>query len=318
MSLQILGLGCSAPALSVSNDDLSRIMDTSDEWIRSRTGIGSRYLSRGESLTDLSAAAARVALERAGVGPEELDYILCTTVQGDYITPSLACLVQRELGCTCPAYDINAACTGFLYGLDAADAYFRAGKAFKILLVSAEMMSRHLDWSDRSTCVLFGDGAGAAVLGKGENLRAIALTARGAAEPLSIPAQPNKNPYYPQAVDNKPVLAMQGGEVFKFAVTQMTADCRNVMEQAGLVAADFAKFVPHQANARIIHAAMKNLGFTQAQTAMNIERYGNTSSATVPILLSELMEAGEIKRGDLLLLAAMGGGLTSGACVIEL
>ncbi len=318
MSLRILGLGHSAPALSVSNDDLAQRMDTSDAWIRSRTGIGSRHLSRGESLTDLSAAAARMALERAEVKPEELDYILCTTVQGDYITPSLACLVQRELGCTCPAYDINAACTGFLYGLDAADAYFRAGKAQRILLVSAEMMSRHLDWSDRATCVLFGDGAGAAVLGKGENLLSIALTAKGAAEPLNIPAGSNKNPYYPQTVETPPVLAMQGGEVFKFAVTQMTADCRKVMEQAGLTAADFSKFVPHQANARIIHAAMKNLGFTEEQTAMNIERYGNTSSATVPILLSELMEAGQIKRGDLLLLAAMGGGLTSGACVIKL
>lgn len=318
MSLRILALGHSAPALAVSNNDLAEIMDTSDEWIRSRTGIGSRHLSRGESLTDLSAAAARVALERAGVKAQELDYILCTTVQGDYVTPSLACLVQRELDCSCPAYDINAACTGFLYGLDAADAYFSSGKAEKILLISAEMMSRHLDWSDRATCVLFGDGAGAAVLERGKNLRSITLTAKGAVDPLNIPAGANKNPYYPRTVENPPVLAMQGGEVFKFAVTQITADCKKVMDQAGLTAADFAKFIPHQANARIIHAAMKNLGFSEEQTAINIERYGNTSSATVPILLSELMEAGEIKRGDLLLLAAMGGGLTSGACVIEL
>lgn len=317
MSLRILGLGHSAPALSVGNDDLAKIVDTSDEWIRTRTGIGSRHISRGESLTDLSAAAARMALARAGVKPEELDYIICTTVQGDYLTPSLACLVQRELGALCPAYDINAACTGFLYGLDAADGYFRAGKAEKILLVSAEMMSKHVDWSDRATCVLFGDGAGCAVLGRGEGLRAITLTARGMAEPLNIPGPVNRNPYAPKGETPAPVVFMQGSEVFKFAVSQMTADCRKAMDLAGLTAADFAKFVPHQANARIIHAARKALGFTDAQTAMNIERYGNTSSATVPILLSELAEAGAIKRGDLLLLAAMGGGLTSGACVIN-
>jgi 3-oxoacyl-[acyl-carrier-protein] synthase-3 len=317
MSLRILGLGHSVPALSVGNDDLAKIVDTSDEWIRTRTGISSRHISRGESLTDLSAAAARMALGRAGVKPEELDYIICTTVQGDYLTPSLACLVQRELGALCPAYDLNAACTGFLYGLDAADGYFRAGKAEKILLVSAEMMSKHVDWSDRATCVLFGDGAGCAVLGRGESLRAITLTARGVAEPLNIPGPANRNPYAPKGETLPPVVSMQGSEVFKFAVSQMTADCRKAMDLAGLTAADFTKFVPHQANARIIHAARKALGFTDAQTAMNIERYGNTSSATVPILLSELAEAGAIKRGDLLLLAAMGGGLTSGACVIN-
>lgn len=317
MSFCILGLGHSAPALSVSNDDLAKLVDTNDEWIRSRTGIGSRHISQGESLTGLSVTAARMALERAGVTPGELDYILCTTIQGDYLTPSLACLVQRELGASCPAYDINAACTGFLYGLDAADGYFRAGKAEKILLVSAEMMSKHVDWSDRATCVLFGDGAGAAVLGKGDGLRAITLTARGMAEPLNIPAGANKNPYYPQGGETSPVVSMQGSEVFKFAVSQMTADCKKAMDLAGLTAADFTRFVPHQANARIIHTAMKGLGFTEEQTAMNIERYGNTSSATVPILLSELAELGEIRRGDLLLLAAMGGGLTSGACVIK-
>lgn len=318
MSLEILGMGHAAPALAVSNHDLAKIMDTSDEWIFSRTGISSRRISAGETLTELAVRAARDALGRAGVRAEELDYILCATMQGDYITPSLACMVQRELGAACPAYDINAACTGFLYGLDAADSYFRAGKAEHILLVSAEMMSKHLDWDDRATCVLFGDGAGAAVLGRGENLLSIALTARGLPDPLYIPTGFNKNPYYPQAEEDVPTLRMEGSDVFKFAVTQITADCKRVMEDAGLTAGDFAKFIPHQANARIIRSAMKGLGFTEEQTAMNIARYGNTSSATVPILLSELMEEGEVKRGDLLLLAAMGGGLTSGACVIKL
>ncbi len=317
MSFQMMGLGHNTPALSVSNEDLAKIVDTSDEWIRSRTGIGSRHISQGETMTDLATAAARSALERAGVGVEELDYLICTTVQGDYITPSLACLVQQRLGASCPAFDLNAACTGFLYALDVAEGYFKSGKARRVLVVAAEMMSRHVDWSDRATCVLFGDGAGAAVLGPGDGLRAITLTARGVAEPLNIPAASNRNPYYPGEEMRTPVVAMQGGEVFKFAVTRMVADCRRVMEETGLTATDFVRFVPHQANARIIQAAMKNLGFTEEQTAMNIERYGNISSATVPILLSELAEAGEIKRGDLLLLAAMGGGLTSGACVIK-
>ena len=316
MSFEIIGFGKGAPALSVTNDMLSQIVDTNDEWISSRTGIRSRHFSQGETLTDLSAAAARQALDWAKLPVDKLDYIICSTVQGDYITPSLACLVQRELGATCPAFDVNAACTGFIYNLDLAAALLDSGKAEHILVISAEMMSKHLDWDDRTTCVLFGDGAGAAVLRKGSGLRSIVTSAMGNEGPLNGPTI-HKSPYFDNGV-TKAKLAMQGSEVFKFAVSHMTRESKSAMAAANVTTQDIKKFLPHQANARIIRSSTKNLGFTEEQVAVNIERYGNTSSATIPILLCELMESGALTKGDTILMAAMGGGLTSGAAVVTL
>ena len=316
MSFEIIGFGKGAPALSVSNDKLSELVDTNDEWISSRTGIRSRHFSQGETLTDLSTAAARQALAWAGVTADQLDYIICSTVQGDYITPSLSCMVQRELGATCTAFDINAACTGFIYNLDVAAALMDSGKAEHILVVSAEMMSKHLDWDDRTTCVLFGDGAGAVVLRKGNGLRSIVTSAMGAEGPLNAPAT-HKSPYFDNGV-TKPKLSMQGSEVFKFAVSHMTRESKTAMAKANVTSADIKKFLPHQANMRIIRSSTKNLGFADEQVATNIDRYGNTSSATIPILLCELMEAEALTKGDTILMAAMGGGLTSGAAVVTL
>ena len=317
MSFEIAGFGKTAPSLEISNHRLSEMVDTTDEWISTRTGIQSRRVSSGESLCDLAANAGDQALKNAGIAPETLDYIICSTVQGDYLTPSLACQVQGRLGAKCPAFDINAACSGFIYALDTAAALFESGRAKTVLVVAAEMMSRYVDWSDRATCVLFGDGAGAVVLKKGSGLRSIVLSASGNDELLNIPASRRESPF---GISEEPPgsMYMQGSEVFKFAVSHMAADSKKAMEMANVSISDIKKFVPHQANARIIRTSQKSLGFSDEQTAVNIHKYGNTSSATIPILLAELHENGEILRGDYILLAAMGGGLTSGSCVIKL
>lgn len=317
MSFLIAGFGSATPELEISNHDLSRMVDTSDEWIAPRTGIKTRRLCSGESLSELATAAAEQAMKNAGMTPEELDWIICSTVQGDYLTPSLACMVQRSLGATCPAFDLNAACSGCIYLLNIAAALFDSGKAQNMVVICAEMMSRYVDWDDRATCVLFGDGAGAMALRKGDGLRAITVSASGDDKLLTIPASRRGSPFGVEEV-GPGCLRMQGSEIFKFAVNKMSADCRQVMAESGVTPGDIKWFVPHQANARIISASQKNLGFSNEQTAVNIDHHGNTSSASIPILLSELANNGEIVSGDYILLSAMGGGLTSGACVIKI
>ena len=317
MSFIISGFGKATPEAEITNAQMSDILDTDDEWITSRTGIKTRRISSGETLCDLASAAALAAISRAGAAATDVDYIICSTVQGDYLTPSLACQVQGRIGAKCPAFDLNAACTGFIYALDVAASLFDSGRAKSILIVSAEMMSRHVDWSDRATCVLFGDGAGAVFLRKGDGLRSIVLSADGNEGVLNIPVARRGNPFGMEPTAEY-ALYMQGSEVFKFAVGHMTADSKQAMEMAGISSSDVKRFLPHQANARIIRTSQKSLGFSDEQVAVNIHKYGNTSSATIPILLAELMENGEVSGGDYILLSAMGGGLTSGACVIKL
>lgn len=242
--------------------------------------------------------------------------IICSTIQGDNITPALSCEIQHELGASCPAFDVNAACTGFIYALDIAKSYFDAGRSKNILIVSAEQMSKLINWQDRSTCVLFGDGAGAVVVTKGSNLKAIKVTAKGDSDLLVIPGLTGNNPYWE---GEKPdlFLHMKGKEVFKFAVNSMCNDIIDVLAESGRGIEDVTKVIPHQANIRIIRSAADKLGLRDDQLAVNVDRYGNTSSASVPILLGELMESGELKEGDIIVLSAFGGGLTSGACIIE-
>lgn len=296
---------------------VSEIVDTSDEWITARTGIKSRFVSTTETLASLSAQAAERALASAGIEAKSLDLILCSTMQSDYASPSLACLVQRDIGAKCPAFDMNAACSGFVYALDAADAYIRSGKAETVLVVAAEAMTRHLDWSDRATCVLFGDGAGAVVLQKGEGLRSIRLTAKGDDRLMVIGSVFSPSPFS-RHESVSPAFWMNGGEVFKFAVSSIIRDVKHVMQEAGVTAADVAMMIPHQANLRVFQAAKEKLGFTDEQIAIGIDHYGNTSSASIPLLLDELMEQKKLKKGDIIVLTAFGGGLTTGACVIEL
>lgn len=317
MSFQIIGTGRAHPKYVLSNDALTKMVETSDEWITTRTGIKNRYISTDETLLDLSVAAAKDAILASGKNADDLDLIICSTVLGDYVTPSLACLVQKEIGATCPAFDLNAACSGFLYALNVAAAFFDSGRATNILIVSAEMMSKHLDWTDRETCVLFGDGAGAVVLTKGNGLRAIKITAQGDDKLLTIGSNGGASPF--STLEKKPTyLHMQGSEVFKFAVTSMCRDITAVLGEAGLEADQITKVIPHQANQRIIKSACDRLSLREDQVVSGIDRYGNTSSASIPILLSELFENGTLHKGDLVVFSAFGGGLTTGACVIEI
>lgn len=317
MSFQIIGTGRAHPEFVLSNGMLSEIVDTDDQWIVSRTGINTRYVSTHETITDLSIDAAKKALKNSGICGKDLDLIICSTMKGDYACPSLACLVQKEIQASCPAMDLNAACTGFIYGMDVADGYISSSKAETILIIGAEMMTRHLNWSDRSTCVLFGDGAGAVVVRKGKGLRSIKITAKGDDELLVIGNTFCYSPYGKQ-LDKDPHFKMKGSGVFRFAVTSVLRDVRDVMRMADIHVEDVKMLVPHQANLRVFQAAKDKLGFKDEQLAMGIDHYGNTSSASIPLMLDELIEEGKLKKGDLIIMSAFGGGLTTGACVIEL
>ncbi len=318
MSFTILGTGSALPERIVTNEELSRMVDTSDDWIRSRTGIGQRQVCSSESLTDLAYQAALQALEDSRCQANELDLIICATISADYATPSLACVLQMRLGARCPAFDVNAACSGFLYGLDIAAGYFARNPQQKILLVGADAMSKLVDWQERSTCVLFGDGAGAAVLGPGDDLLTIQLGAKGDIAPLYVPNGWGNSPFY-QAKEHHQTsyLVMDGQEVFRFAVTSMVQTVEQVLQRAGVRKEEIAYLLPHQANIRIIDAAVSRLKMPQEKCLTNIALRGNTSAACVAILLDEQNRAGRFQKGDLLVLTAFGGGLTTGACILR-
>ncbi|MGJ4850668.1 beta-ketoacyl-ACP synthase III [Bacillota bacterium Meth-B3] len=315
--MNIWGTGSALPALSVDNERLTKFLDTSDEWIRSRTGICERrILGADETLLGLGAQAGARALEDAGVSPADVDLLICATLQGDTITPSLASLLQAQMGLPCPAFDLNAACSGFPYALNAADAFIASGKARAVLVVAAEGLSRLANWTDRSTCVLFGDGAGAVLCGPGEALKALKLTSAGAKQILYADAEPGGSPFGTKARAFAGIH-MEGQEVYRFAVSSCLRDLETVIGQAGLTPDDIDCFVLHQANKRIVEAVRARLRQPEDKFPTNIERRGNTSSASIPILLDELNRAGRFKAGDRLALAAFGAGLTTGACVIE-
>ena len=314
--MRILGTGSALPARTVTNDDLAKFLDTSDEWIRTHTGIESRRVITDETLLQLAARAANAALENAGLTSADIDYLLCSTVQADTVTPSLGCVLQAALGATCPALDINGACAGFLYALDLADALLKAGKATRVLVVCAEGMTRMVDWSDRSTCVLFGDGAGAAVVDGGEGLLATRLTSAGDATFLNMYPSPGNSPF---ATSHSPMRAlyMDGPEIYRFAVSHSVKDLRAVCEAAGVALEDVDHFLLHQANKRIIDAARVRLKQPEEKFPLNVQVRGNTSSASVPILLDEVNRAGRLRPGDILAMSAFGAGLTTGACVLR-
>lgn len=320
MSFSILGTGSALPRQVVTNDVLSHIVDTSDEWIQSRTGIAKRHVSTGETAADLAYQAAMHALADSGVHANELDLIICATISGDYATPSMACIVQARLGAACPAFDINAACTGFVYGLDVAAGYFARKPNQKILLVAAERMSRIVDWTDRSTCVLFGDGAGAVVLGEGHDLLAIQIGAEGKVAPLYAKNPQGNSPFAQQKdeiIARDCYIKMDGQEVFRFAVTAMTETVEHVLKEANLQKEDLAYLLPHQANIRIIDAACSRLKLAGEKCLRNIAECGNTSAAGIAILLDEAAKSGKFRKGDILAFTAFGGGLTTGACILR-
>ena len=294
MSFRILGTGSFAPEKIVTNDDLSTMVETSDEWITKRVGVKERH-----------------------VCTTELDLIIGATISADTISPGLAGMVQNRIGATCPCFDMNVACPGFLFALDVADGFFARKRAKKVLVVSSERMSGMIDWTDRGTCVIFGDGAGAAVLGEGDNYLSSTLSTIGGEDVISIPTKWDNSPFYEKEL-GKNVVHMQGQETYKFAVTSMVRDVRLVMEQAGITGDQVKAVIPHQANYRIINEARRRLPeIAPEKFLMNIDRFGNTSSASEPILLDEANRQGLLQRGDYVVLTAFGGGLSTAACVVR-
>lgn len=306
MSFSIYGTGSALGSVTKTNKDLEAFLDTSDQWIKSKTGIEERrLLGEGETLIDLAVLASKRAMEMADITSDQLDLIICATVTSEYKTPSLGCIVQREIKATCPAFDISAGCTGFVYGLDIADAYFHRNEDSKILVIGADAVSRIVDWTDRKTAVLFGDGAGACILGKGDGLKAITSHARG-----------NINYLYDLDEDGE-FLKMEGQKVFQFAVTAMMRDIKKVLKEAEMDSEDIDFYLPHQANMRIIDFAISRLNVEKEKFLININKTGNTSAATVPVLLDENVRSDKIKKGDMLLLSSFGAGLTSAAAIVK-
>ena len=314
--MKIIGTGSAHPTCKVTNEMLEQFLETTDEWITERTGIKERLVISSEKLEDLAVIAANKALEDANLTAADIDYIICSNVVNEYVTPALSCIIQGKLGATCPTVDINAACAGFLFALDMADDKINAKKAKNILIVCAEEPSRMVSWKNRSTSVLFGDGAGAAVVTEGDELKAIRLTTSSLAEVLYYQRKLEPTPYISKEENFEP-LVMRGREVFKHAVTSSCRDIRKLLNQTGLQAEDIKYYVLHQANRRIIDSIRNFLGVDEERVPHNVERYGNISSAALPALLDELNRAGKLQKGDKLVFSAFGAGFTTGACVIE-
>lgn len=316
--MKIIGTGSALPSLVVTNEKLSEFLDTSDEWIITRTGIKERRILSKETLIDLAVSASQNALESAGIDSSEIDFIICSNVANNYITPSMSSIVQGKIKATCPCIDINVACTGFIYALDMADAYFATGRYKKILIICAEEPSKFVDWSARDASILFGDGAGAVVVTNEnkENLLAMHLNTTCSTEPLYYQRSMEKNPFNQVAQISNP-LVMNGKDVYKLAVSSSIADIKNVFDQTNIKPADVTYYLLHQANIRILETIRDFLGEPIEKFPRNIEKYGNTSSATIPILLDELNREGKMKENDLLVMSAFGAGFCTGACIIR-
>lgn len=321
---RIIGTGSYAPDKVVTNVDLEKFVDTNDEWIRTRTGIVERHLVvEGENTSDLATKAAERALSMAGVAATELDLIVVGTITGDYPWPATACIVQSNLGAVnAGAFDVSAACSGFLYSLSVAVDRIMAGNARKVLVIGAEVFSRIVDWSDRNTCVLFGDGAGAVVLEACEGDHGVLSTHLYAdGSQLELLYQPGFGTRVPPTVEGiergDQFLKMQGNEVFKVAVRSMAEVAKIALDANGMTTEDVDLFIPHQANIRILDATAKRIGLKDEQVYVNVDRFGNTSAATIPIALDEVNRAGRLKSGDILLLDAFGGGFTWASVLIR-
>ena len=320
----VLGTGHSYPEGVLTNADLEKMVETSDEWITTRTGIKQRRKAApGEYTSQFAVRASQEAIARAGIDPAEIDLILCATVTPDQILPSTACLIQAQLGANkAAAMDIVAACSGFLYGVSLASPMIRSGQIKYALIIGAELLTRYVDYTDRSTCVLFGDGAGAAILGPVENDRGI-LAARIRSdgryeEQLYAPGGGTKGGFTAETIARGDhFFKMKGNEVFKIAVRSMSEISRNVLCEAGLKTEDVDLFIPHQANQRITDAVANALSVEESKVFSNIAKHGNTSSASIPIGLDECVEAGRIKKDDIVLMASFGGGFTWGGVVMR-
>ena len=321
---KITGTGSYLPEKILTNSDLERMVDTDDEWIVARTGIRERRIAgKHEATSDLACSAAEGALQSAGLSPEDLDLIIVATTTPDYPFPSTASLVQGKLGAKkAAAFDIQAVCTGFIYALATADQYIRSGMYRKVLVVGAEVLSRIVDWKDRSTCILFGDGAGAVVLEAEEGERGIVsshLHADGTQyDLLYVPGGGSKNPVSRELVESgRHFIEMKGNEVFRIAVASLEGAVLEALDANGFKGDDIDLLVPHQANIRIINATAKKLGLSREKVMITVDRHGNTSSASVPLALHEAVMEKRLKEGSLLLLEAFGGGFTWGSVLIK-
>jgi 3-oxoacyl-[acyl-carrier-protein] synthase III len=323
---RILGTGHYAPERVVTNAELEKVVDTSDAWIVERTGIRRRHIAADHELTsDMAAAAGRRAVEAAGLNVADLDMIIVGTISGDTPMPACAAYVQQKLGADeIPSFDISAACAGFIYGLTIADQFIANGSAGCILVIGVELLSRILDWKDRTTCVLFGDGAGAVVLGPARDdgrgiLSTRIFTDGSLAGALHIPGGGTAEPHTPEGLERKRnKVHMTGSEVFKTAIKNLTSASTIALKAAGLTSAELDWVVAHQANLRIINQVSERLGFPLAKFILNIEEYGNTSSASIPIALDEAVRDGRIKPGQNVLLCALGAGISWGSAIVRL
>jgi 3-oxoacyl-[acyl-carrier-protein] synthase-3 len=320
----IIGLGSYVPEKIMTNKDLEQVMDTSDEWIVERTGIRERHVAaENEATSDLATKAAQKALEDANITAAEIDLIIVATGTADMAFPATACLVQDNLkAINAAAFDVSAACSGFIYALVTGSQFIKAGVYRKVLVIGAETLSRITDWSDRKTGMLFGDGAGAAVLGEtpeGYGILGVDLGSNGSgAELLKVPAGGSRNPATAETVlQRQHYIQMDGNEVFKFAVKIMGETTSKALQNANLTPVDVTYLVPHQANIRIIKSAAKRLGLPMEKVVVNVDKYGNTSAASVPIALDEAVKSGVIKPGDIIALVGFGGGLTWASSIMK-
>lgn len=314
--MKIIGTGSVLPKKVVTNDMLAEFLDTSDEWITTRTGVRYRHVISDERLDEMAVEAAKKALENAGLMPQELDFIICSNVVNEYVTPQLSCIIQGGIGATCPCIDINCACAGFIFALEMAESFYKAGNVRNVLIVCAEEPTRMTDWSDRSTCVLFGDGAGAAVLGPGDNIKSIKLSSSSATDKLWQYRLLQPTPYIVKDEEDVP-LQMKGQDVFKFAVRAAGKDISRTLESTGCRADDVDHYLLHQANIRIINAIQEYLGQPQEKFPVNLTDHGNSSSSSCPILLDECSRKGLLKEGDIIAMSAFGAGFVSGAALFE-
>ncbi|HIC96914.1 MAG TPA: ketoacyl-ACP synthase III [Aquificaceae bacterium] len=308
MGTKILGTGVYLPKGVLTNRDLERLVDTSDEWIRTRTGISERRIAKEESVLYMATVASLEALKNAGLVAKDLDLLVVATLTPEKRFPSTACLLQAELDLKKGyGFDVSAACSGFLYALEIVDGLILSGKVKKALIVGVEKLSEIVDWTDRSTCVLFGDGAGAVVVEASDGPSGVLASRLHSDGGQWDILYAEKNGY----------IKMRGRELFKIAIRSMEEACRSVIEEAGVSPEDISLVVPHQANVRIIKALAEKLGIPYDRVFVNIEKYGNTSAASIPIALHEAINGGRLRRGDLILLTAMGGGLTWGASLLR-
>lgn len=320
MSMRIIGTGSALPEKTVSNQDLTQLVETSDEWIKERTGIGSRHISTGETLVSLTAEACGKALDNAGRGADGVELLLVATCSPERNIPCAACQVQNAIGAKqAVAFDLNAACAGFLFALNTACAYVEAGIYKNALVAGGEVLSKIVDWTDRGTCILFGDGAGAVYVEKSETGGVLGFVqhsdgTRG--DVLKCDSRALKNPYVDRSMETE-YVQMDGREVFAFAVRQVPASIQEALQQTGMTVDDIDLFVLHQANKRIIEGIAKRLSVSLDKFPVNLDRVGNMSSAAIPVLLDELNRQGSLKSGMKLVLSGFGAGLTYGACVLE-